>query len=312
MKKKAVELSFAWIFSIVVGAVILFIAIYFASQLIETSSYETNTKTTKKLIGIFDSLQTTAEESKTEKVTFAIDTKIYPSCNNEGDFGESIIQISEKFGFKNKWSKPGGDISAQDVYLFSEDIIEVNAHEDVYFFTKQFEMPFKTADMVMMYSKPYCFVNAPREIRNDIENLGQNVNLFAVTDIDSCSGESVSVCFDSNNCDVNVNTVAHTIEKNKETVYFIDETIYAAIFSSKGSYECGIKRIMMKLSQLSELYGRKAQFITQRGCNTGLYGDMVLLQGRAKEFKDMRELEYIKTTAELIKNKNGELGCYLF
>ena len=316
MNEKAVEMSFAWIFGLVVGAVILFLAIYFASQLIDSESYKVTTKTGKELAGLLDPLQTTIEQGKTESIELTTESRIYTSCNKEGDFGNTVIQFSEKFGFKNKWSALGGDVLTQNAYLFAEDRIDVNAHGKVYFFIKPFEMPFKVADMTMMYSKQYCFVNAPSDIEREVENLGQNANLINAIDINSCSENSVVVCFDilDDKCDVKVNTNIQRVIKNNEELVYVDETIYATIFSSKANYDCNMKRIMMKLEKVSELYKEKARFMAQRGCDSGLYGDMLSLNNQAKSFDKVTsiQMDLIKNTADSIKNKNEDLGCQLF
>ena len=43
--KKALEMSFAWIFSIIVGGIIIIAAIYAASNFISQGEYKVNTET---------------------------------------------------------------------------------------------------------------------------------------------------------------------------------------------------------------------------------------------------------------------------
>ena len=314
---RAIEMSFAWIFSIVVGAVILFIAIYFASQLIETESYRVNTETAKQFSALLDPLQTTVEEASTSKISVSIDTRIYAECDLFGEFGNTKLQISEKFGMKDKWSERGGDISKQNSYLFAEDMIE---GKTFYPFVKPFNTPFKTADMIMLYSKPYCFVNSPEQIKQEIDSLGKDRNLIAVESKESCSDSSVIVCFDAGEtgCDIEVSYESGIIRKNnrKDELYFTSDLIYPAIFSSKENYECGVNRLMIRLEHLSLIYSKKAQLMAGR-CNTGMQADMLELANQAKSYSqeqdfNLNKLKLIQELAEDIKTKNGEIGCQLF
>ena len=51
--KRGFEFSFAWIFAVVVGAFILVLAIYAATQIIATEKYNLNTQTAAQLTIIF-------------------------------------------------------------------------------------------------------------------------------------------------------------------------------------------------------------------------------------------------------------------
>src|SRR3989338_7011518 len=68
MNKRGFEFSFVWLFSIVVGAIIIFLAIYTATKLIGSNEYEINTKTAADLRNILNPLGTSFEDSKSEKI----------------------------------------------------------------------------------------------------------------------------------------------------------------------------------------------------------------------------------------------------
>ncbi len=323
MDKKGFQMSFAWIFAIVAGAVILFIAIFFAIGLINTGTYEINTKTAQALSNLLDPLQTATEEAKINNIELAKETKIFTSCRLTGKFGENKLQVSEKIELQGQdWSDLGGEIPAsKNQYIFAEDQIQ---GEKLYYLIMPFKMPYKTADIVIMHTKQYCFVSPPDDIADFVEDLsyedGSNMNI--TDDVSECARDSVSVCFAHGNCDIVVQSACQGIScegyergfvlKNDEELYFIDNLMYAAIFSSPGNYQCGVERLMMRLKHLSEIYLEKARFVSIKGCGTGLAGDISSLMEMAENFNELENLNLIKIKAEEINEINRGAECRLF
>ena len=68
--KKAIEMSFNWIFAIIVGGFILFIAIYGAGKLIRTSEQSVYTETAASLVSLFDPLETGLASGKASEISF--------------------------------------------------------------------------------------------------------------------------------------------------------------------------------------------------------------------------------------------------
>jgi len=325
--KKALEMSFAWIFAIIVGAIIIISAIYIAGKfIIPGGQYRVNTETAKQIANAFEPLQTSVEEIKSDSLIFISETKLYTSCNLNEEFGENRFEISERSGFNKQWTERGGDIASKN-YVFAEEEIETKEDKRVYFLVKQFKMPFKTADVISMYTNKYCFVNTPESIEEELNalNLKENgTNIELKTAVSSCDEDSVKVCFNSQgNCDVIVS--CNDFECNNGYVkkgsnykeYFSKALVYGAIFSSKEDYECNVERIMKRLNALSELYADKATFISGKGCNTGLNADIVALAQLTSKFnikKIESELPVIEAQAMTIeeKNKPENLVCQLF
>ena len=193
--KKALEMSFAWIFAIIAGAAILFLAVYIAIALVNVGEYEVNTKTTQAIINLLDPLQTSSEEGKTpEPLTLAKETRIYTMCSSSGNFGENRLQIQEKSGFRdNQWTEKSGDIGTINQYVFSDETIE---GKKLYFFIIPYKMPFKVADIMILYTEPYCFVKPPRKIEDFIEPLSGN-SLNITNSISQCPSNSIKVCFET-------------------------------------------------------------------------------------------------------------------
>lgn len=321
--KKALEMSFAWIFSIAVGAIILLLAIYFAINLVNTSTNEINTKTAREFVNILDPLQTSVEEGRTQRVELVSDTRIYLDCSESGNFGKNTVRFSEKTGFKDTYGKPGGDIKTEAHYIFSENVIE---GKKIYFFVKPFKLGFKVADLMFMYSDRYCFVNAPDSIIEESSGLftESNSNIEFKNSLNDCGNTTKNVCFglNSKGCDILVEGACNSfncqdiysngfVEKNGKSVYYTDNLLYAAIFSDVDNYECNLKRIMKRTSDLSEIYAEKARFISVRGCETDLIPELNLMNELSSNFKDDKDLAQIQILGQEIDNKNIAV-CKLF
>jgi hypothetical protein len=316
LSKKGFEMSFAWLFAIIVGSAILILAVYFAVKLINTEQNGVNTQTAKEFANLFDPLQTSVEESKVAApLELMTETQVYTSCNPSGEFGTNIIRLAERstFGDKN-FTKPGEEISVNNQYIFSENKIQ---GKKFYFFIKSFNMPFKIADLMIVYSEKYCFVSPPALLNTEIGNLGgESHNIIIKDSVNGC-GNAVTVCFNGEKCNINVicstdDCESGVVKKENKEIYFINSLIYSAIFSSYDNYRCNVQRIAKRLSHLSELYADKARFVSGKGCETGLYGDMVVLKEAAESYSKLEDLTQIDGLAREIKIKNDNLICQLF
>lgn len=318
MNKKGLEMSFSWIFAIVVGAIILFGAIYFATQFINNSQHEINTKTAKEFTNLLNPMLTSAEESKMGKIELISDTRVYTSCEEYGNFGNSVVQISEKTGNigGENWPRPGGDIKVQNSYMFAESIIEGKKFN---FFTERFEMPFKVSDIIIVYSQKYCLVNSPESVENEIRGLGieEDNDIQTTNSLGDCSEGSVKVCFESGKCDINIMCNDYEcdegiVKKDGKEVYFVGKLVYGAIFSDVDVYECNVKRIMKRTSYLAKVYSDKARIVSETGCNTNLAGEMESFSEITKNYKELSELSMIKARADEINSENENRICQLY
>ena len=121
-------------------------------------------------------------------------------------------------------------------------------------------------------SDKYCFLNPPEDIENEISSIGQE-NIFLKDPVEDCPDESIKVCF-SGNCDIEIiyneavdyDSESHgSVKKNGLMHFRGDALMYAAIFSAdKKTYECQVKRLIKRTSQLADLYQRKTGFIFQQ------------------------------------------------
>ncbi len=313
MKRGYLQISFAWLFAIIVGAVIIFLAIYFSIKAVNMGQYEINTKTEKSLGIILNPLETGFQKSISTSISLPAQTRIYNRCDNYDGFGNQVIRVSQKS--LGKWPEPAAGMAFENKYIFSEGVIEAKKFN---VFSKPFELPFKVSDLLYVSSaeKQYCLVNSPQHIEDEIKDLKQNnenLNFF----VENCpeSDKIVRVCFGSeDDCDVVVKYSQKYIEKQGERVYFeTDALMYAGIFSDKNIYECQVKRLMQRIEQLSNIYKEKAVLISQTGCDTNLNADLTRLHNLARSLDSSLTLYHVGDMAFDIENQNDDNGvCRLW
>jgi len=307
MKKRGdIGIPFAWLFAIIVGGFILFLAVFISIKLIGTEQTTQDAKVGKEIGVLLNPLETGFESGKTTSLTIPTETRIYNKCDNKGNFGRQVIQISQK-SF-NKWSETNIDVGFSNKYLFSDKIVE---GEKFYVFSKPFEFPFKVTDLIYITSslKEYCFIDAPEDIEEEIEDLKQeNVKL------ENCSDESVKVCFSGGtDCDINVRYNLGIVSKKEGNSYFIDDALmYAAIFGDAEIYECQVKRLMQRLEQLTILYRDKANFVSRTGCDSNINSELLQLNNMANSFDESSELATILNVVEDIEGKNDYAQCRIW
>lgn len=319
INKKGFEFSFAWLFALLAGAVILFLAIYFAIKLIGTGESQISAATAKQLTILFEPMQIGLESGKGNVAVLKEDTIIYNKCFSSGSFGMQRFSLSRK-GFGNKWTKEGADIPVTNKYIFSNTSEQ---GKTVYFFSKPFMMPWKVSEVIFLTTQDYCFVNAPEEIKKDIPSSIQNIKF------DNCSKE-IKVCFGQGNCEIKVegSCLGYNCEsiydsgfvsKNNEKIYYdsfgngeVDRSLlYAAIFSSSEIYECNIKRLMARLIQEALLYNDESGFLTGR-CGSLPETGLLEVASAARNYKSSLDLASIKLAALDAETENEAAECRLW
>jgi len=308
MKKQGFEFSFAWLFAILAGIFILFLAIYAASRFIKTGQYQVSTVTAKQLSIIFEPMETGLASGKSSVANLREETRIYNKCSPIGTFGKHRISLATK-GFGKKWKEPGGEISVPNKYLFSEDVVE---GKKIYFSSMPFEMPWKVSEIIFLTSEKYCFVNAPDEIES-------NVKIMSNIKFENCSNE-IKVCFSSTgDCDINVidscfdcdNEYEYGyVEKQGERMFYTGNLLYGAIFASPEIYECNVKRLVKRLREQALLYKDEADFLSSR-CKSLPASSLLQLANVAK-ISEVEDLLLIRTVAEEVDEQNSASECSLW
>ncbi len=303
-KKGYLQISFGWLFAIIVGIVIISLAIYFVTKMISTEGTIQSAKTSKEVGILLNPLETSFESAITSSIIFPKDTRIYNRCDNDGSFGTQGIEIMQK-NF-NKWEKTNLVVSFQNKYIFSERYAQ---GKTFYIFSKPFEFPFKVANLMYITpaSENYCFIDAEEDIEDEISDLNQP-NLRLRSD---CSEDDVKVCFENGDCDILVDYDAKKVRKENEIMYFeTDALMYAAIFSNKATYECQVKRLMQRIEQLSNIYMDKERLISIK-CDSNLGADLLILRNSASSLTDSEELYKMNFILEELEYKNTG-GCKLW
>ncbi len=328
--KKGFEFSFAWLFAIIVGGVILFLAIFATTRLVQTEETVQETTLGREIGILLSPVETNLESAKIAKISTPSETRILNGCDEGGDFGRQEISIGTKSRAGGEWEYPGGASSFYNKYLFSADGVQ---GEDFVVMAKPFKFPFKVADLSFLWSfeERYCFVGPPNDIKEEIGSLKQNANFDIRLDlkerVEECGKDSKIVCFDlpsaNSACDVVVSTKGESVRKEGKTIYYSESIeddrdddryalLYGAIFSETDNYECQVKRLMKRTSELSEIYLAKTEYLSQRGCSSNLEFELRSLGAGAVEVDESLDLRSLGISLEGIRRKNNGLACRLF
>ena len=315
MNKRGFEFSFAWTFSLLVGAAILFLAIYAAVKLIGSERAVQETETAKQLEIILTPIETGYEEGKSASpIVFPSETRIYNNCSTEGNFGEQSIRIATSSNEGKTWQEEGFPIKSYNKYIFSPSFMQ---DKQIYAFSKPLEMPFKVANLLFIWSDDYCFLNPTNEIEKEISSLRLN-KMNVTDDLTKCDKKAKKVCFYSNlpSCDVVVDPSQKTVVwKGKGAVYYEGSLIYGAILSEPEVYECQFKRLMKRTSSLAILYNAKSENIAARGegCSSDLQGDLIDLASESGNVSSSIDIRNIYFSAQKLENKNDKItNCKLW
>jgi len=262
--KRGIQISFAWLFAIIVGIFILILAIYSVTRITDTGRDVVGAKGAAEIGVLLNPLETGFEEARSTLMSVPTDTRIHNRCDETGEFGRQTIRVSQKsFG---KWAETNIDVGFLNKYIFSDADVEGRSF---YLFSKQFEFPFKVSDVIFMTSslEDYCFVSAPEEIADEITNLNQG-NLYVSDEVNECLSGSILICFDQGGCDINVRYSIGEVTKEGTTLFFVNDALmYGAIFSDSETYECQVKRLMKRADNLALLYDEKASSLAGEGCS---------------------------------------------
>ena len=308
-KKGYLQISFAWIFAIVVGAFIIFLAIYAVNKISDSSSKVSDITLSKEIGILLNPLETGFEESKSSFFSVPKDSRISFKCEEFGTFGEqNILLRSENF---NKRSQNNLEISLPNKYVFSEKNLE---GKNFNLFSKVFDFPFKTATLIYITpaEKNYCFIDAPKEIEQEINNLKIPEREYLFTE--NCPENSIEVCF-KDDCDISVRYGFGEVNKERETLYFYEDALmYAAIFSDKDNYNCQLKRLMKKVASLSNLYLEKSQLNSECRQEAQFLNEKLnLLENFALNFQYSEQINFnIISLLQDIEKLNDNIGCKLW
>ncbi len=326
MNKKGFEFSFGWIFSIIVGVVVIFLAIYASTNLVKSERNVQDTLNARELEILFQPVETVSSEAgvRQKSIIFPDEARLTISCSDSGEFGNSKIEVATRRKASEEWRETGVGSTLNNKFIFSDDELE---GKEFHIFTKPFTMPFKVGDLIFVWDKDYCFINPSQDIVDDFDSLNLEESGIEIKEkISECKPESVKVCFGfgtdfENSCDVNVDLTTNRVQKEGRNVYYRGNLMYGAIFSDNDNYDCLVKRIMLKSDKLAELYSDKSTLISiksENSCSSGISSLLEVYRDKAKVNSNQSMLDtYIQFNdlynyADEIDDFNSGLSCELW
>jgi hypothetical protein len=314
MRNKNGQFNFVWLFAIVAGGAILFLAIFGALKAGDTARFQSDTETAKSISIITDPLQAGFAEGLFGKIIFRQETRINNICF-DGQFGKNDLSVATRSDVGEEWNLAGGATSIHNKYIFSS---EKNTGEDYYVFSKPFDFPYKISDLTILTTENYCFTGAPEEVVDEI--VGLNIPNI---EIENCTFvEAIDVCFGGGNgCDVivygscsgNCDSLYDegTVVKGPDDLKYVGSLMYAAIFSEKLIYDCNVERLMYRAGKIGEELVEKADLMNARGCGTNIKPDLVVWSQMAVN-ATADNLISMMVLARNIEKKNDRELCGLW
>lgn len=290
--KRGYEFSFTWIFTVIVGAFIIFLAIYFAIRLVGTEQFTREAREGRTIGILLTPIETQTEEAKVARIILRDETVLFNECeppNSRNIFGTQRIGTTIDPPIGERVSGLNGSMTTyHNKYLFTSSR-GITGKEEMYVLTKPLWLPFKVADLVIVWSdqEEYCFQNPPGPIRNRLNQLDLEEENVEVT-ANCADPEKTVVCFDTSvgNCEISVYPAQQKVVKDRDLFYLKsledDEyaMMFAAIFSDPAAYECQAKRILAHASKLADLHHYKSSNIiypATGGCGQRAAGHLLNL-----------------------------------
>ena len=298
---KKAQFNFVWIFAIIVGGAILFLAVFGAMKAGNTARYQSDTEVAKSISIITDPLQAGFSEGSFGRISFQQETRINNICFSE-EFGKNVVSVATRSDVGSEWNLPGGATTINNKYIFSS---EKSSGKDFYVFSKPFYFPYKVADLTFLISDNYCFIGVSKEIADEI--IGLNIPNIEIED---CTlPDSIEVCFGGEGCDVDV--YGSKVVKGSEEMEYVGNLMYAAIFSDRGIYECNIRRLMYRTGMIAREFIDKADLMDARNCNTNLKRDLIYWRELTIN-ATADELNGLYSVANVLGRKNDREICGLW
>lgn len=302
------DISFSWIFAIIIGAMIIAAAVYGVSKFSKIEETKSSAISATDFTILLNPLETSVESAKSIYIKMPVESRIKNTCSLAGVFGNQVLSLDEYI--KNKWSNSGVRTYSENKYIFSKGIVE---GKGFYIFSKPFEFPFKVSNLMYLTQEDekYCFVDPPVKIKKELIELNQP-NLKVGT---NCLNDEsyTKVCYGNTKCDITVGYKSKFVKKGKDVMYFKgDSLMYAAIFSDKRNYECQLGRLMKRVQKLTEIYEEKALNIQAVGCVSGVLTDLGTLRVLLDSYKDSEDLVVLENQIEEIETINDYSKCKLW
>ncbi len=321
-KSKHAQISFQWIFAIIVGAVILFLAFFATSKYVNLQRYKYDTEIAAKLSILLNPIESSIAEATATRIELPVLTRMQLGCTYSG-IGREDLKIATKSTLAEKWQEYSATQNIYNKYVFAR----YGEGKILHIFSKPFGMPFKIADLIYITISDYCFVNPPDFVASELQEMNMS-NMQVVYRAGECRKNAKTVCFGNSACQINVfgqcygncndlydyGIIENREGKAAEMVYYLSSSLmYAAIFSDAGLYKCNLQRIMYRLNLISKLYAEKAKLLDARACGTGKMKEkLALLAAEALYLTKSDNIQPIKEFAQNVEMENSGLICRVY
>jgi len=273
IKQKNGQMEFGWLFSLIIGAVIIFLAIFFAGKIFTTGTHLSDVETLRTfdiLLNPFSSVGSIASLTLSKSIEMPYNTELNLSCFPSG------TQEGQRLSLRTIDKKTTGDWVSYNIknkYIFGNTSIQ---GKTFWTFSKPFEFPWRVDDLIYIISENYCFIDngMPSSIKKELSMINASV-IQIVSNQDDCE-EAITVCFSGcSGQDVIVNYGDQTVAKDRQhTMIFADDaSMYAAIFSNNQLYNCNIQRLLTRLQGQIGIYKAWAMELNREGCENQLLID---------------------------------------
>ncbi len=294
---KAQFQQFAWVFSVIVGAIILFLTFFFISQYAKQVEKPTRQITIASGLNIllepFSSISSLAR-MRAEILELPKDYYVEIDCKE----GYNLIKakkIDEKYFEINE--------KVYDKYIFSKPI-NTKKNRKFLVYSLPIEIPFHVGNAIVIVTNDTCLANLPYkkdEMEETLEELKEELKDLPKINFSGCS--------DKNNYNGNE-------YGNLNGKFWIRNLVSAAVFSNNSLYDCNLNRILDRALKITEILEGKARIASSYGCDySGIVYSLENYKNKTKEFmKNKNKLEeFYKAMKQLDDaNRNLPLECRLF
>lgn len=302
-RKKAQIPTFAWIFSIIVGAVFLFLAFFFVTQYGKKVAEPERGAIVESGISILTEpflAVGSLVEAKSSILEFPANTHVEFDCNIDKD--SSVIKAK---GVKEKTFSLVKNV--HEKYIFSDTII-TKSKENFFAFTMPMKQPFYIVTPIVIVTQNYCLVDFPYQYQTELERISGDINKakyrFNFTEA-ACPSGYTSITLQNLGC---MAGCEYGIVGSK---YWFGNLIYPAVFTSEEVYNCNLDRILERMKILATLHMEKVKLLSNSGCSAGdLLNKLNSLVSAINDFKQDKNgntLGRLYSTIKAVENANQAL-----
>jgi len=294
--RKAQFQQFAWIFSVIVGALILFFTFFFLSQYAKQVEKPSRQITIASGINIlvepFSAISNLAE-IRAEILELPKNYVVEIGCEKNyntikaKNIKEKYFEISEK---------------VYDKYIFSKTI-NTSKNNKFLVYSMPIEIPFHVGNAIVIVTEDACLKDLPYK-KNELKEVIEELEIEKIPKI------NFTGCDDKNKYNKGEGDYGNLGGK-----IWIRNLVSAAVFSDKELYNCNLDRILDRAIKIADILKGKAEIASVYGCDYGnIVGILEEYKNKAEKLKGNQDLaEFYNIIKQLEDaNRNLPIECRLF